>query len=312
MTRQIRKRQFDGLPALVVRRFRNRCIDRLLRFLTQNAGGRARLVAIDLSTVGIASGNGDAGQLQGARVSHRDVPIHTRQKNRMAAAHLVHIPARGQSLDRPQSFIPAAPHDPVSGGRFFDPGEDAVAKLVQCLYAGQVHVHLLQTCAGQVHVGVIESGHDEVALEIDDLCLRPLQLHDLVALPNGDDTVAEDRQRLRALARTQRRRRIDHSGIDVAVGEDQVRFRLLCGLRGHARGHGQQKNRSDSHHRHYSPTPDRVSMVSRMRLSPRSRPLQSNHSCNVWAPPPEPPPPIAMASRPRDSGMLASVEARCT
>ncbi len=49
-----------------------------------------------------------------------------------------------------------------------------------------------------------------------------------------------------------------------------------------------------------------------MRLSPRSRPLQSNHSCNVCAPPPEPPPPMAMASRPSESGMLASVEARCT
>ena len=49
-----------------------------------------------------------------------------------------------------------------------------------------------------------------------------------------------------------------------------------------------------------------------MRLSPRSLPLQSNHSCNVCAPPPDPPPPIAMASRPSDSGIFASVEARCT
>src|SRR5207245_6649839 len=62
----------------------------------------------------------------------------------------------------------------------------------------------------------------------------------------------------------------------------------------------------------HSPAPASASRVSRIRLSPSSRPLQSNHSCRVWAPPPEPPPPMAMASWPSDRGMLASVEARCT
>ena len=75
-------------------------------------------------------------------------------------------------------------------------------------------------------MGVIESGHDEVTIEIDDLRLRTFQLHDLVARPDGEDAVASDGQRLRALARAKRRRRIDHSGVDVAVGKDQVRFRL--------------------------------------------------------------------------------------
>jgi hypothetical protein len=37
----------------------------------------------------------------------------------------------------------------------------------------QVDVHLLQAGAGQVHVGVIESGHDEVTIEIDNLGLWP-------------------------------------------------------------------------------------------------------------------------------------------
>src|ERR1700722_499044 len=63
---------------------------------------------------------------------------------------------------------------------------------------------------------------------------------------------------------------------------------------------------------HYSPAPASASMVNRIRFNANSRPLLSNHSCNVCAPPPEPPPPMAMASSPIDSGIFASVDARCT
>ncbi len=97
--------------------------------------------------------------------------------------------------------------------------------------ADQVNVHLLKTCAGEVHVGVIEAGHDEVAIQVHDLRLWPLQLHDLIARADGQDAVAKDGQRLRALARPQRRCRIDDSGIDVAVDKDQVGFRLRNSLR---------------------------------------------------------------------------------
>ena len=47
-----------------------------------------------------------------------------------------------------------------------------------------------------------------------------------------------------------------------------------------------------------------------MRFSPRSRPSGRNHSCNVCAPPPTPPAPMAMAGVPSDRGILASVEAQ--
>src|SRR5450432_2386929 len=55
------------------------------------------------------------------------------------------------------------------------------------------------------------------------------------------------------------------------------------------------------------------SRVSRIRLSPRSRPSGLNHSFEVCAPPPSPPPPIDTAGMPSDSGILASVEeqSRC-
>src|SRR5262249_25619379 len=55
------------------------------------------------------------------------------------------------------------------------------------------------------------------------------------------------------------------------------------------------------------------SSVSRMRLSPRARPSGRTHSWDVWAPPPIPPAPIAIAGIPSERGTLASVEevSRC-
>src|SRR5579872_6055631 len=50
--------------------------------------------------------------------------------------------------------------------------------------------------------------------------------------------------------------------------------------------------------------------ISKIRVRPKDRPAGSNHSCKVCAPPPLPPAPIAIASRPIAIGMFASVEAR--
>ena len=61
VTRQIRQSQFDGLSPLLVRRFGNYCLHRLLRFLAQNASGRSGVIAIDLSTLRVATGNRNAG-----------------------------------------------------------------------------------------------------------------------------------------------------------------------------------------------------------------------------------------------------------
>jgi len=60
------------------------------------------------------------------------------------------------------------------------------------------------------------------------------------------------------------------------------------------------------------PLPPAPAASTKILFKPNSRPLESNHSCRVCAPPPDPPPPIAIASRPSDSGIFASVDARCT
>src|SRR3981189_1896356 len=160
-----------------------------------------------------------------------------------------------------------------------------------------------------MHVRIIETGHYETSAKVDDLGVRSLGFQDFIARSHGENTIAADGDRLGPCPCNQRRGVYD-SGKDVSVGKDHVGFRLLRrSLCQTARSQTQDYDQCSSH---YSPLPASASIVSRMRFSPRSLPLQSNHSCNVCAPPPEPPPPIALASRPSESGMLASVDARCT
>jgi hypothetical protein len=104
-------------------------------------------------------------------------------------------------------------------------------------------------------------------------------------------------------------RRIRRFRITVPVDKNNVSPWLRRLILWHSRGNHarQQYHRRSQFH---GAIPARPSRVSSIRLRPSSRPLQSNHSCKVWAPPPVPPPPMAMASRPSDSGILASVEAR--
>src|SRR5260221_6713815 len=151
-----------------------------------------------------------------------------------------------------------------------------------------------------MHVRVVETVHHKMAAQVDDLRIRAFGLQDFVARSNRENTIAADCDCLGPLSRDQGRR-VNTTGIDVAVREDDVGLglvrRVLCR---HAHDQAQSEDQCSSH---YSPIPASASIVSSMRFSPMSLPLQSNHSCNVCAPPPEPPPPMAMASLPSDSGM---------
>src|SRR2546425_3798735 len=160
-----------------------------------------------------------------------------------------------------------------------------------------------------MQVSVIESRHHKTSVQINDLGLRPFQLENIAFRTHGLDATAAESHRFGALDLLKRRHDCD-SGVNVSVEKNRVSFRvclLLLRL-----SHGNRAQQEDGGSQVHPLTPARVSRVSRMRLSPSSRPLQSNHSCRVWAPPPRPPPPMAMASWPSDRGMLASVEARCT
>src|SRR5579872_6400439 len=169
-----------------------------------------------------------------------------------------------------------------------------------------------------MQVGIVEPWHDEMPAQIDDFGLRTLQLLDIESLAYGEDAVSTNGDGFFTLDVTERCIG-GHAGVNVGVKKNDVGFRLCIRSpesaslpHAHSRTTQQRScHYQDARSRH-SPTPASASMVSKIRFSPSSRPLESNHSCNVCAPPPDPPPPIAMASLPMESGMLASVEARCT
>src|SRR5215470_1109599 len=156
---------------------------------------------------------------------------------------------------------------------------------------------------------VVETGQDELPAKVDHLRLRTFQFKKISTIANREYAISAHRDRLGALNRAEPRGHHD-ARIHISVHEDDIGLGLggLL-LRIHHTDCSQQSDRRSNVH---SPTPASASIVSRILFKPSSRPLQSNHSCNVCAPPPEPPPPIATASRPIDKGMLASVEARCT
>ena len=115
----IGKSQFHGLASLVVSGPRDGVLHSLARRLAQNAGGLAVGIAIDFAALGIAAGDGDAGELQRARIGDGDMAIHATQKNGMIAGDLVDVPTRGQRFHGPKVFVPTAAQDPVAGGGRF-------------------------------------------------------------------------------------------------------------------------------------------------------------------------------------------------
>src|SRR5262249_6077310 len=183
-------------------------------------------------------------------------------------------------------------------------GADTLTKVFKRFCAGQIHGEPLKAGAGQMKMGIIESWHDEAPFEFNDLGMRALEFQNIRHFADRSDAIARHCDRLCAFALEGAPAR--EAGIDVSVQKNLVCFprRFVSNQNGGA----QQKQ---AHSNHPQP-PASTSNISRMRFSPVSRPLHSNHSCSVWAPPPKPPPPIAIASRPMESGILASVEARCT
>src|SRR5208282_6747327 len=129
-------------------------------------------------------------KLQGARVGDRDVAVDAHQKYGMSLGNFIEIPARGRDFYWPQSFVPAGADDPLTGLGFFDSFREALAQFVERFHAGDVDAHLRGTGIVEMQVGVVESGHDEVSAEIDDLRLRAFEPEDVDGLADGLDAVS--------------------------------------------------------------------------------------------------------------------------
>src|SRR5205814_5905706 len=94
------------------------------------------------------------------------------------------------------------------------------------------------------------------------------------------------------------------AGVNIAINENNVR--RIFSLRRRNTCHCEHHQHSQENF--HSCTPVNASRASRIRFNPRSRFVHSNHSRRVCAPPPSPPEPMVIASLPKESGILASVE----
>src|SRR5581483_3453644 len=208
--------------------------------------------------------------------------------------------------------------------------------LCERLAPGEVHVEIVDAAIGEMRVRIVEARHHEVPAQVDHLGVLALQLFDFSIRSNRYDTAFVNSNGLNARALGDVRpgdnlaRRLigiardlvyNRSRVDIAVDKDDVGRLLLVDDGVGAQGDDdcnqeeiecwQERGCTRSKCTDHS-TPASVSMVSRTRLSPRSRPAGSYHSCSVCAPPPVPPAPMLIASIPIESGMFASVDARCT
>src|SRR5438876_9758106 len=106
-------------------------------------------------------------QLERERVGYSDMPIGTSKKNGMVSRDLVEVPTCRQIRRPPQSLIPAEARDPFGRRGAFNLLPNAFAKLLDGVHSGEVDGELLKTRFHQVHVSVIETGHDKVTAKIN-------------------------------------------------------------------------------------------------------------------------------------------------
>ena len=182
------------------------------RGFAHDAGGVAIRIAIDLASGRIGYLGKHSRCLQRGGIGYRDVAVDAREHGRMIAGYRIDVLARRQLSARPERVVPSAADDPIAGRNGLGIFGDALPHLGQRLHADKIHLQHLAPAVRQMHMRVVEAGHDEVPAQINHLRMVPLQLADIVVGTDGDDAACADRYCLRA-----RRNRF---GVDVAVDED--------------------------------------------------------------------------------------------
>src|SRR5437899_4453172 len=170
-----------------------------------------------------------------------------------------------------------------------------------------------------MHVRVVEAGHHKLAFEIYGLrafLAASAIEQDVVHFANATYFALADGQGFSPGIR-----RIIRVNAAVSVVSrarrflSSARFRVECASK--RQDNKRENTGSDASvarpgfHRDFSSaSPEIPKIVRSTRFNPASRPVESYHSCNEWAPPPLPPTPIEIASIPKERGIFASVEER--
>src|SRR5579864_892112 len=141
----------------------------------------------------------------------------------MTIGDLVQVPARGCYFDGPQRLIPSRAKNPLSCFGFVDSLLQAHPKILEGLYSREVDARLGHPGIIQMQMRVVESWHDEVPAQVDDLRLRPLELLHIRGLADGLDAVSAHCNRVLADNRTEERIR-HNARVDVGMDKDDIRL----------------------------------------------------------------------------------------
>src|SRR5215469_10379257 len=129
---------------------------------------------------------------EGGGVGDEDVTVGAAEDGGMTGADGVDVLAGGEGFGGPLGVVPACSFEPCSCGLPGGVVADALLHLGEGLGAVEINGELLLAGSCDVGVGVNEAGHYEGAVEIDDFCLRGLELEEVCVGACCDDLSACD------------------------------------------------------------------------------------------------------------------------
>src|SRR5260370_32450141 len=139
------------------------------RILFQQSSWLTKSVVFDLTARGIRCALIDLSDFERKRIRDGDMAGDLRKDHRVLGSDGIELMAVGKSFIGPEGLIPASAGDPFACFVLRDGDGDALLHFLRGSHARERECELVGTRATEKHVGIIESRHDELALEIDGL-----------------------------------------------------------------------------------------------------------------------------------------------
>ena len=189
--------QVEGFGALFGAGWRNFAEDQVgSGGFAEDSGGVAGGVAIDFGAGGVGGVGCDAGGGEGGGVGEGDVTVYPLEDAGVALGDRVDVLPGGEFGSGPESVIPASAFQPDAGFGFGGVDADPLLHLGKGFDSVEVDGELLVSGGGHVGVGVVESGHCEGVVEVDDAGLRDFELEHFGVGAGGEDLSVGDGQSL--------------------------------------------------------------------------------------------------------------------
>ncbi len=120
--------------------------------------------------------------------------VYAAEDGGVAVGYGVEVGAGGEGVVGPEGVVPSSALNPCAGFGGCDVGADALLHLGEGADADEVDGEPLAASFADVGVGVVEAGHGEGAVEVDDLGFRAFELEDGRVFACCDDFSFDDGQ----------------------------------------------------------------------------------------------------------------------